>query len=116
MKPFAVMKRLSARKRLSWRERDPRIIGAVGLVVLVGLVVAAFRVDDLPFIGGGDRYHAAFRDASGLVPGNEVRVAGVKVGTVKAVGLARHGDQPYVRVDFRLRGVALGDQTGATIR
>jgi len=110
------MKRLSARKRLSWRERDPRVIGAVGLVVLVGLVVAAFRIDDLPFVGGGDAYHAAFRDASGLVPGNEVRVAGVKVGTVKEVGLARHGDEPYVRVDFRVRGVALGDRTGATVR
>jgi phospholipid/cholesterol/gamma-HCH transport system substrate-binding protein len=92
------------------------VIGAVGLTVLIGLVVAAFRIDDLPFIGGGDTYHAAFRDASGLVAGNEVRIAGVKVGTVKAVGLARHGDRPYVRVDFRVADVSLGDQTAATIR
>jgi phospholipid/cholesterol/gamma-HCH transport system substrate-binding protein len=103
-------------RRRSWRERNPLVIGATGLAVLAGLVLVAFRVDDLPLVGGGDMYHAAFRDASGLAPGNEVRVAGVKIGTVKAVRLARHGDQPYVRVDFRVRDVALGDRTGATIR
>lgn len=101
-----------------FRERDPRIVGAIGLAVLAGLVLAAFRVEDLPVIGGGTAYRAAFRDASGLVAGNEVRIAGVKVGAVTAVDLARGGAGPYVRVRFRVDddGVTLGRDTGATIR
>jgi len=99
-----------------WLREHPAVVGAVGLAVLCGLVLAAFRVDDLPLIGGGTTYHAAFRDASGLAPGNEVRVAGVKVGTVTGIGLARAGSTPYVRVDFRVADAPLGDETGATIR
>jgi phospholipid/cholesterol/gamma-HCH transport system substrate-binding protein len=101
-----------------FRERNPLVIGAIGLAVLGGMVLAAFHVEDLPLIGGGDRYTAAFRDASGLAPGNEVRVAGVKVGTVDGVDLARDTAQSYVRVTFRLTDgdVRLGDDTEATIR
>jgi phospholipid/cholesterol/gamma-HCH transport system substrate-binding protein len=101
-----------------FRERNPLIIGAIGLAVLGGLVLAAFHVEDLPLIGGGTGYAAAFRDASGLAPGNEVRVAGVKVGTVDAVDLARDNAGSYVRVKFRVTDgdVRLGNDTEATIR
>jgi len=101
-----------------FRERNPLVVGAIGLAVLGGLVLAAFHVEDLPFIGGGTGYTAAFRDASGLAAGNEVRVAGVKVGTVDGVELARDGAGSYVRVAFRLTDgdVRLGDDTEATIR
>lgn len=101
----------------SFRERNPVVVGAVGLAVLAGMLVAAFRLDDLTALG--DRpYQAAFRDASGLVVGNEVRVAGVRVGKVTEVGLARNDTGPYVRVRFRLDDddIRLGDRTGATIR
>jgi len=91
-------------------------IGVIGLVVLAGLMLAAFNIDDLPLIGGGTGYAAAFRDASGLAPGNEVRVAGVKVGKVTGVALDRDGQQPFVRVDFRVDGVRLGRDTEATVR
>jgi phospholipid/cholesterol/gamma-HCH transport system substrate-binding protein len=102
----------------SWFREHPAVVGALGLAVLSGLLLAAFRIDDLPLIGGGTPYHAAFRDASGLTPGNEVRLAGVKVGTVTGVGLARTGSTPYVRVDFRVSAddAQLGSETGATIR
>jgi phospholipid/cholesterol/gamma-HCH transport system substrate-binding protein len=101
-----------------FRERSPLLIGAIGLALLGGLVLAAFHVEDLPLIGGGTGYAAAFRDASGLAPGNEVRVAGVKVGTVDAVELARDDAGSYVKVRFRLtdRDVRLGTDTEATIR
>jgi phospholipid/cholesterol/gamma-HCH transport system substrate-binding protein len=100
----------------SFRERNPVPIGAAGLGVLVLLVVGSFQLNSLPLIG--DRsYAAAFRDAGGLAPGNEVRVAGVKVGTVTDVGLATHDRTPYVKVDFRISGdVALGEATEAHIR
>ncbi|GAA5199044.1 MCE family protein [Rugosimonospora acidiphila] len=101
-----------------FRERNPIVIGAIGLVVLVGLVVAAFNVDDLPVIGAGTTYRAAFRDASGLAAGNEVRVAGVKVGKVSSIGLAQGPGGAYVRVAFRVddRGLRLGTGTEATIQ
>jgi phospholipid/cholesterol/gamma-HCH transport system substrate-binding protein len=101
-----------------FRERNPVTVGAVGLAVLAGLVLAAFNVENLPLIGGGTTYRAAFRDASGLAPGNEVRIAGVKVGKVTDVDLAHVSRDPYVRVTFRVDAgeVALGRDTVATIR
>jgi phospholipid/cholesterol/gamma-HCH transport system substrate-binding protein len=101
-----------------FRERNPLAVGAVGLAILAGTVLAAFHIDDLAALTAQGSYEAAFHDASGLVAGNEVRVAGVKVGKVTGVGLARAASGPYVRVDFRLDDgdVHLGDRTGATIR
>jgi len=98
-------------------KRRPRVTGAVSLAILVALVVAAFQLDGITSIGD-PAYRAAFRDASGLAPGNEVRVAGVRVGKVTDVGLARGTAGPYVRVRFRLddESVRLGERTGATIR
>jgi phospholipid/cholesterol/gamma-HCH transport system substrate-binding protein len=101
-----------------FRERNPLAVGAVGLAVLAGLVLGAFHLDDLAGLTAAGSYRAAFHDASGLVPGNEVRVAGVRVGKVTDVGLATGASGPYVRVRFRLDddGVRLGTRTGATIR
>ncbi|OLB77105.1 MAG: ABC transporter substrate-binding protein [Actinobacteria bacterium 13_2_20CM_2_71_6] len=104
-----------------WYKRYPMLTGVVGLALLVALLFGAFHVEDLPFIGGGTGYTAAFRDASGLAPGNEVRVAGVKVGKVTGIGLARDngpGAPTYVRVEFRMedKTIRLGTDTGATIR
>ncbi|NUT07737.1 MAG: MCE family protein [Hamadaea sp.] len=94
----------------------PAVVGGVGVAVLFALLLAAFQIEDLPLVGGGTSYSAAFRDASGLAPGNEVRVAGVKVGKVTGIELAQSGNGAYVRVGFRVRGVVLGERTGATIR
>lgn len=93
--------------------RHPVRVGLIGLAVIAAVLVASFHIEDLPLIGGGRGYTAAFRDASGLAPGNEVRVAGVKVGEVTDVELVR----AKVRVSFRVtEDVRLGDQTSATIR
>ncbi|RKF23956.1 MCE family protein [Micromonospora globbae] len=100
----------------SFRERNPVVVGAVGLTVVLAALLGAFQLDRLAALTGRT-YQAAFRDASGLATGNEVRVAGVRVGTVTAVELAR-GSQPYVRVRFRVDddGVRIGRDTAATIR
>lgn len=101
-----------------FRERNPIVLGVIALGLLGALMFGAFHVEDLPFIGGGSTYRAAFRDASGLAPGNEVRVAGVKVGKVTDVGLVQGTGGSYVRVQFRVDdgAVRLGTQTAATIR
>ena len=96
-----------------FRERNPVIIGAVSLAVIFAFILAAFRAEDLPLIGGGDTYYAAFKEAGGLKANDEVRVAGVRVGKVQEVALA--GD--HVRVEFNVeRGVDFGGETAADIR
>ncbi|HLN77176.1 MAG TPA: MCE family protein [Nocardioidaceae bacterium] len=96
-----------------FRERNPVIVGAVSLAVIAAMVLAAFRAEDLPLIGGGDTYYAAFSEAGGLKANDEVRVAGVRVGKVKTVDLA--GD--HVRVEFNVEnGVDFGSDTKAEIK
>ncbi|WP_228044916.1 MCE family protein [Streptomyces ferrugineus] len=96
-----------------FRERNAVVIGAVGLTVLALLTVAAFNADRLPVIGDGETYSAAFAEAGGLRPGDEVRIAGVKVGKVEEVDL----DGDHVKVTFKIKGEpAFGPETGASIR
>ena len=57
------------------------VMGGVVLLVAAFFVVFAFSSSGVQH-GGGYQVRAVFDDASGLVPGTEVRLAGVKVGTV----------------------------------
>jgi phospholipid/cholesterol/gamma-HCH transport system substrate-binding protein len=93
------------------RERDQATVGAVTIVLLVLSVLVAFNADDLPIIGGGTTYTAEFAESAGLRPGNEVRLAGVKIGDVRGVELERN----KVVVDFRVQDVSLGDRSVVAI-
>ena len=96
-----------------FRERNPVTVGAISLVVLALVMVAALRADDLPIIGGGDTYHAMFTEAGGLKVNDEVRIAGVRVGKVNEVELA--DDQ--VKVTFKVDDAAdFGADTRAAIK
>jgi phospholipid/cholesterol/gamma-HCH transport system substrate-binding protein len=96
-----------------FRERNPVIIGAVSLAVIAALILAAFRAQDLPLIGGGDVYYAAFSESGGLKPNDEVRIAGVRVGDVEEVELV----DDHVRVTFRVdSGAEFGNDTQAAIK
>ncbi|MFS8103668.1 MCE family protein [Lentzea alba] len=94
------------------KQRNPITTGAISLTLIGLLLLAAFYSDDLPIVGGGTSYAADFSEAAGLVPGNEVRVAGVKVGKVTKVKL--NGDR--VRVTFKVKDAWVGDRTTAMIR
>ena len=96
----------------SLKERDQAAVGTVTIVLLVLGLLVAFNSDDLPIVGGGTTYTAEFRESAGLRPGNEVRLAGVKVGEVRSVELARN----KVVVDFRVKDVSLGDRSTVSIR
>lgn len=102
------------RPRLTpFRERNPVVVGAVGLITLALLTMAAFNADSLPLIGDGDTYSAAFSEAGGLKPGDVVRIAGVEVGKIKGVDL----DGDHVKVTFKVKGgPQFGTDTGAAIR
>jgi phospholipid/cholesterol/gamma-HCH transport system substrate-binding protein len=96
-----------------FRDRNPVVIGAISMAVIVLMVMAALRADDLPLIGGGDTYRAAFSEAGGLKANDEVRIAGVRVGKVESVEL--DGDQ--VLVTFKVdSGAEFGAETRADIK
>ncbi len=96
-----------------FRERNPVVIGAISIAVIMLMLLAAFRAQDLPLIGGGDRYTAMFTEAGGLKPEDEVRIAGVRVGKVEDIELA--GDQ--VKVTFRVKtDSSFGTETAAAIK
>ncbi|MGH3413671.1 MAG: MCE family protein [Marmoricola sp.] len=96
-----------------FRERNPVVIGAIGILVLLVVLIGAFKAGSLPLIGGGDTYHADFPDSSGLKSGDEVRIAGVRVGKVTDVALA--GD--HVDVTFKIKTDSrFGQDSGAQIK
>jgi phospholipid/cholesterol/gamma-HCH transport system substrate-binding protein len=98
---------------IPFRERNPVVIGAISLAVIALLILAAFRAQDLPIIGGGDTYYAAFSEAGGLKANDEVRIAGVRVGKVESVAL----DGDHVKVTFRVDTPSeFGTETGAAIK
>ncbi len=96
-----------------FRERNPVVIGAVSILVMALALLAAFRAQDLPLIGGGDTYYAKFTEAGGLQVNDEVRIAGVRVGKVEEIKL----DGGEVRVKFRIQDDSpFGSDTGAAIK
>ncbi|MFD6414418.1 MCE family protein, partial [Nocardia asteroides] len=74
------------------------------------IAVLVYNVDRLP-LGGSTSYSADFSEAAGLDEGDEVRIAGVKVGKVTGVAL----DGPKVKVTFEVEDAWLGDRTTAAI-
>jgi phospholipid/cholesterol/gamma-HCH transport system substrate-binding protein len=96
-----------------FRSRNPVIIGAISLAVITTLILGAFHAQDLPLIGGGDTYYAAFSESGGLKANDEVRIAGVRVGKVESVAL----DGGHVKVTFRVKtDSGFGARTAAAIR
>ncbi|MCP2320707.1 phospholipid/cholesterol/gamma-HCH transport system substrate-binding protein [Nocardia amikacinitolerans] len=98
--------------RILLGKRSPVFLGVLGLAMVVLVTMSAFALDRLPIIGAGTRYTAEFSEAAGLKKGNEVRIAGVKVGSVADVRLA--GDR--VVVEFRTKDAWIGNETTASIQ
>jgi phospholipid/cholesterol/gamma-HCH transport system substrate-binding protein len=94
----------------SFRDRDPLRMGVVGVASVTLLVALTFNLTRLE---GGTKYTAAFTEASGLKPQEDVRIAGVKVGKVTGVGLERD----HVKVAFTVDGKArFGTRSRAQIK
>jgi phospholipid/cholesterol/gamma-HCH transport system substrate-binding protein len=97
----------------SFSERNPLIIGTVGILAVTGIVVAALQYQNLPFLNQGKSVSAYFADAGGLRTGNGVEVSGYPVGKVSSIEL----DGPGVLVTFNLgENIRLGDRTEAAIK
>jgi phospholipid/cholesterol/gamma-HCH transport system substrate-binding protein len=71
----------------SFRERSPIVVGLVSILLIAVGLGAAFSINKVPALRGVYSIYADLEDAAGLRSGNEVRVAGVKVGQVTGVEL-----------------------------
>jgi phospholipid/cholesterol/gamma-HCH transport system substrate-binding protein len=96
----------------AFAERNRIVVAIAGLLAMTLVFAATYYAEALPVVGGGTVHEARFAEAGGLREGNEVRVAGVKVGEVTEIGL----DEDVVAVTFRVKDVRLGDQTSAAVK
>lgn len=94
-------------------ERNPYVVGAIGIGVLVAAILLAVNYDKVPFLTGDKEYAAYFAEAGGLETNGVVEVSGARIGKVASVTL----DGPRVLVKFRIPGdVRLGDRTEAAVK
>ncbi|MGH1562158.1 MCE family protein [Mumia sp. DW29H23] len=106
------MSRKVRRYPTSFAERNKVVIAIVGMLAAALVFLVTFNAQALPVIGGGDVEEAHFAEGGGLKEGNEVRVAGVKVGEVTDISL----EGATVVVKFRIKGVELGNETTAAVK
>jgi phospholipid/cholesterol/gamma-HCH transport system substrate-binding protein len=98
----------------SWRDVDQLVLGVVSVVVVAALTAGAFAVGTLGLLE--DRYElsAVFPDSGGIGTGDDVRVAGVPVGTV--TGIHPDFETGQVVITFEVdAGIDLGPATRADI-
>jgi phospholipid/cholesterol/gamma-HCH transport system substrate-binding protein len=98
----------------SFSSRNPLPIGAIGLVFLLVLVIAAFNASKLPLIGGGTSYSAYFTESANLKQGDDVKIAGIKVGTVQSVSIDT--GKNLVKATFTVKNGFVGDQSTVDIK
>ena len=77
------------------------VIGAVVLAVAGGFLIYAANTADISIGGGGYRVTTEFRKIVGLNVGGEVRIAGVKVGTISGIVLNEERYRPVVSMTLR---------------
>ncbi len=87
--------------------------GFLGVAVVLLVIAALLQPERIVAWATAVRYQALFTEAGGLTPGNDVKISGVKVGTVSNVALQKG----RALVTFALDGkVRLGATTTAHIR
>lgn len=87
----------------SFRERRPWLVGSIGLLLIAAGVAAAFSINKLPQLRGVYKLSADLKDAAGLQPGNEVRIAGVRVGRVTHISLTPTAARIEMEVEDHVR-------------
>src|SRR3712207_4997819 len=74
---------------------------AFGVVTMLASYVLLSTITNAGF-GEQTAYRAQFSDVAGLVEGDEVRIAGVRVGQVTGIGLADEQEEPTAEVEFEV--------------
>ena len=97
----------------NFRERSPFLIGILSILGITIGMGLAFSIDKLPFVKQAYEVTADFANAAGLNAENQVRVAGIKVGTVQDIELV----QDRVRVTMEIEnGIEIPDDAFAEIK
>ena len=89
------------------------------IFALVTVLASYVLISTITNAGYGKQiaYRAAFTDVAGLVDGDEVRIAGVRVGQVTGISLSKQNDQPTAVVDLEVSAdVPVPAKVQATIR
>ena len=93
-------------------ERDQAVVAVVGTVLIALVVLLAMNLSKFPFLHPTTRYHAEFASADGIKSGDDVRIAGITVGSVSSVKVS--GD--HIDVTFHInKGLHLGAASSASI-
>jgi phospholipid/cholesterol/gamma-HCH transport system substrate-binding protein len=71
----------------NFRERSPAVVGIISIVAIAAATTFAFFIDRIPMVKQSYEVKAEFKDGAGLQSENQVRVAGIKVGTVADIEL-----------------------------
>ena len=94
---------------------SPALIGAVTVLVTVMAVFLSYNANEgLPFV---PTYKVSARvpNAQGLIPGNEVRIGGLRVGVVDDIKAEETEKRPIARLDLKLDKTAEPIYTGARV-
>ncbi len=87
--------------------------GFIGATLIILVILVGLQPEKLLSMATDVRYKAVFSEAGGILPGNDVTVSGMKVGTIRDVAL----DNGDALVTFTVNGsVELGGDTSAYIR
>jgi phospholipid/cholesterol/gamma-HCH transport system substrate-binding protein len=98
----------------SFRDRNPYAVGIVSVLLIGAVTGAAFLVGLLHLLEDTYEMQGTFTDAAGLRVGDDVKVAGVKVGRVTGVHADR--EEGLVEVEWVVnQGVDIKDGAGADI-
>jgi len=94
-------------------ERNPLIVGVIGIALTAAAVLLAVNYKKLPFVDPVKSYSAYFAEAGGIQNGAAVQVSGLRVGQVTHIRL----DGARVVIDFAVaEHVRLGERTEAAIK
>ena len=97
----------------NFRERSPVTVGILSLIAITAGTTFAFFIDRIPALKQAYEITADFQDGAGLNAENQVRVAGIKVGTVKEILL----DGDRVRVTMEIdNGIEIPNDAFAEIK
>ena len=98
----------------SFRDRNPYVIGIVSIVLIGAMVGFGFLVGILQLLEDTYTVRSEFADAGGIRGGDDVRVAGVKVGRVEKVEADRSNGR--VIVEFVVnKGVEVSTEATAEV-
>lgn len=94
-------------------ERNPVIVGAIGVGLTALLVLIGLTFRQIPLFNATKSYTAYFASVGGLQPKSAVQVSGFKIGEVTDVAL----DGDKVAVKFKVdKNIRLGDRTEAEVK